>query len=196
MADDVVNNEITQGQLGQINGSDVGVAWVAPDGSEARIMIAATGGGTRWELLCDVRPNDVVPLGAGLVRVAGINAPAGKKHGAVSFAPGGGTAASVPPDVVMVPPGGRLRVDGPSVTTATDLTAEAWSPDEANPSSVTVEWLPARFPRDRTPSVQISRRNVHVGDVLKVGGGEMTVAGIRGSSANHPAWLVLRLSSQ
>ena len=67
MADDVVNNEITQGQLGQINGSDVGVAWVAPDGSEARIMIAATGGGTRWELLCDVRPNDVVPLGAGLV---------------------------------------------------------------------------------------------------------------------------------
>jgi hypothetical protein len=196
VADPVASLEVVQGQLGQFEGRAVGVAWVAPDGSSAQIMVA---GGTSpsWEILFDVHPDDVVPLGAKLIRIAAIAAPQGAKQGAVTLAPRTDSAspdAAAMPDVIMLPAGGRLRLDGPSVMTATDLTVVAWLPDEHAPKSVTAEWLPARFAKEATPKEEIVRQDLTVGSSATVGHNRLTVAAIQAASDRHPAWLVMRIA--
>ncbi len=188
--------DIVQGQAGQIEGRTVGVAWTAEDGTSAQIVVAGNAGGASWEVLCDVHPGEIVSLGSRQVEVTAITPPIGDKHGAVSFRPhdgGDGTSAS---DIVMLPAGGRLRLDGPSVMTATDFSAVSWQPDAQKPASVTAEWQPSRFPKTATAASDITRQDLHVGSTATVGHNRLTVAAIRGAGQQNQATLVLRVAHQ
>jgi hypothetical protein len=188
--------DIVQGQSGQIEGKSVGVAWTAEDGTSAQIVVAGNAGGASWEVLCDVHPSEIVSLGPQLVEVTAITPSIGEKHGAVSFRPHAGGDAAPASDVVMLPAGGRLRLDGPSVMTATDFSAVFWQPDEQKPASVTAEWQPSRFPKTATPASDITRQDLRVGSTATVGHNRVTVAAIRGATQQNQATLVLRVAHQ
>jgi hypothetical protein len=184
--------EIAQGQVGQVNLDHVGVAWIADDGSAAIIVVAGQTGGTAWEVRTDVRAGDTVPVGRGLARAA-IRPARGTDHGSVTLMsiP---ASADVPMDAVLVPAGGRLRLDGPSVLTATDMTPSEWRPDEARPTEVIAEWLPARVSKEAPPPDEIRRQTLRPGITARIGENDVTVAGITGAADHRRGCLVLRLA--
>lgn len=184
--------EINQGQRGEVNSTPVGVSWIAPDGASAEIVTTGTTDGTAWELRSDVRPDDLVPVGAALVPVLRI-VPGSGSRGSVSF---GAPAGQVPANTVMLALGGRLRVEGPSVLTATDVTVQAFQPGEQSPTSATLEWLPARYAKENTPPADIKQRTLHVGDTELIGRTAVTVVAIDPLAEHHPARLVLHLASK
>lgn len=181
--------EINQGQRGEIASSAVGVSWIAPDGASAEIVVTGTAGGAPWELRSDVHPDDLVAVGSALVPVLRI-VPGSGSRGSVGF---GAPAGQVPANTVMLPAGGRLRLDGPSVMTATDVTVEAFRPGEQSPASATIEWLPARYAKENTAPADIKQREMRVGDSETIGRNTVTVTGIDAAAEHHPARVVLRI---
>ena len=186
--------EIEQSTVAHVDGVAVGLIWTALDGSAARLMLANEGQDIAWESVMEVRPHQVVPLPGTPMTVSAIAGPTDAARGRLTMKPALAGNAALPEGGVVLSAGGRLRLDGPSVTTATDLSVVSWHPSEAAPNSVRVEWLSPAFPREVIPAAQIRQTDVQAGSTLQVGHETVTVLAVQGDAADHSARLVLRLS--
>ncbi len=186
--------EIEQSTVAHVDSLAVGLIWTAPDGSAARLMLANEGQDIAWESVMEVRPHAVVALPGTPMTVASIAGPTGTARGRLTLLPAPPGSPALPVDAVVLAAGGRLRLDGPSVTTATDLTVLSWHPSQSAPVSARVEWLSPAFPREVIPAAQIRQVDVQAGSTLQVGHETVSVLSIEGDTASHAARLVLRLS--
>ena len=183
---------VVEGQLGSIGGHETQVISVPPGGDIARIMIAGRMQDTDWELVTEVRRHEMLPIANACVTVGRIVPPSDSAPGAVEFSPPGDTTAR-PDGNVCVPAGARLRLNGPSLTTATDVELRGWHPNEQAPESVEAEWYPAKFTRENTPERHVHRARLRPGSVADLGSCRATVIALEGAAEHGPARLVLRL---
>ena len=183
---------IQQGAVGQVGALSIGVGAVAPDGSGADIVLADTVAGVAREVQLAVRLHDVVPAGGQGLVVSAIAAPTDAARGRIELTPvvaGAGADPGVPADAVVIAPGGRLRVDGPAVADATDVSVLSVGPDMAR-----IEWLPAAWPREATPAASIHQMEVRAGSTVALGRSVLSVLAIQGDAADHRARLVVRVA--
>lgn len=157
--------EVRDGLTGEVLGAHVGVAGIAQDGTRATIVVTGVAGGGPWEARFDVATGQVVPVGGRLASVVSVTVGSGSARGSVGFAAVDGAAVGA--DVVMVPVGGRLRLDGPSVMTAIDLVVEL-----VRDGTVALAWHPARAPDDPR---EVTRSSLTVGQAVGVGDRVVTV---------------------
>jgi hypothetical protein len=181
---------IVEGQVGQLAGHSVGV--LAIDGEAARIVIAGRSGGTEWEVTAEVRAHEALPLCGAAFEVAAITPGSGARGGAVAIRPALEPAPGQA-GAVCLPAGGRLRLGGPSVMTATDLAPTTWHPDERQPASVDAEWYPAKSAREDTPAAGIHAVTLRPGGSVAIGAFRVTVTGLLGATGRRRAWLVATL---
>jgi hypothetical protein len=100
----------------------------------------------------------------------------------------------VPSDAVILAAGGQLRVDGPDTAAATDIRILRWLPDEQHPTAAEVEVWPAKWGRAGTRPEDFRQVELAADGHAVFGRTAAAVIGLQGASADHPGWIVLRLS--
>jgi hypothetical protein len=182
---------IAAGRVGVLGDWEVGVGDVYVEPLRAELVFWTNVPGAAWESTQTVMPGQVVFAHGALYRVQ--MAAAG--GGSVDFAPTAlSSSLELPSDAVILAAGGRLRVDGPAVTTATDVQVLRWLPDEQHPQSVEIEYWPAKWGRAGTKPEDVKRVELARGAQAQFGRTSAAVVGLQGASADHPAWAALRLS--
>lgn len=182
---------VQAGRVGSLGDWQVGAGGVYIEPLRADLVFWKPGSAGAWESSQTVTPGHVVFAGNALYRVQ--MAP-GQAGGSVSFEPISPAGPAMPSDAVILATNGSLRVDGPDRTDATDIRVVRWLPDDRNPHAVEVEIWPAKWGRAETKPEDFTRIEVAAGGQAHFGHTTAQVVGLQGATADHPGWVVLRLT--
>lgn len=187
--------ELTTGRVGAMGHWMVGLGGVFVTPLRARITLWSESAGDHWESSQNVEPGQIVIADGAYFRVRTVAPAEGGQPGRVVFDPlTEAPPHAVPPGAVVLALGGQLRLDGPDVETATDVQISAWQPDAEHPAMVVLETWPAVRDRDHTAPELVRQITLSAGAHATVGRSGISATSLVGAAADHPAWVVLRVT--
>ena len=205
-ADATSETTVTQATVGTLGPNSVGVVAILQPPLRAEISVFGASSApmdgkpqfVRWEATHIVTTGQQVMSGQQCFNVV-VAAPFGTFRGSVGFQP------MTPPTLggqawpentaILDGDGGELRLNGPDVTTASDLRVIQWGAVEAQPATAQIEWIPTRLPRDWLPPEDIKTARVTNGTKIRIGDTTAEAIAIEGRTLLHPARIIFRLGS-
>ncbi len=172
---------------------DVAVMGVANNPVRASVSVVGTAAGTQYEATHVATNGQEISVGPRRFSV-GVSEVVAGVRGGVSFTPLEQSAPPAAADMVTLDAhDGALRLNGPDLTTATEVRVVGWEPDELHPSAATLEWWPGLLPRDYAKAPDLQTAKLAAGQRVTLGATSADIVAIEGATAAHPARIVLRL---
>lgn len=187
--------DIVQGTVGMVGDARIGVRSVAigspafqgaPAVASAVVVIARTIGGVNTETTLPVREGASLPLGDGWHHVTRVVPPGvSDNRGSVAIAREAIDADGHAMAVLVAD--GSLRIGGPDIGNAFEVTALAFRPDARAPASVDIEWRPSAYSRKDTAPERIRTQSLAAGQTLVLPNAQLRVARIEADTPQHAA---------
>ena len=198
-AADNPTGEYVQATLqGSLGANRVGVIGVYNPPLHAQIGLTGSNSTIAWEMVYFAYPGQQIMVDRRCYSIS-VSPASDGELGGVGFAPAPTPTLMGRPwpqnTVVLEDGEGDVRIlDGDDIQKAWELRALAWHPDQTHPTSVDIELLPLKLPRDYLAPADIGHIQLVEAGRVDVGPAKAEVLAIEGRTKLHPPRVVLRLS--